>query len=408
MNSINSSRPMVMHIDLNSCFATIEQQSRPLLRDRPVAIVNRATEHTSIVTASYEAKRQGIGVGMKLREARLLCPALVALESDPPKYRFVYRKLMAILQDYSPKVVMKSIDEGLIDFAQSPLAIRQRALVDIGQEIKQRLRDEVGCYMRCNVGIGTNRFLAKTAAGLNKPDGLTEINYQNLREIYSRLELEDLTGIAHGYGKRLREVGITTPLDFLEADELTLEKQVFHGKPGRDWFRRLRGWEVDDIQSSLQNVGRQFVLDERNLGHDEVLRRFHGLCEDVVAKLRAQKVWAESVRIYVKSRDSGYWQALHHERRAFCDEATLFSAVQKMFINAPLPAIEIGVTCTNLSTERENQFELFGNEEHTENITSAIDKINLSWGDHTIHSADTLGLSGRMRRKVPFGSTRYL
>ena len=313
MDKLNTARPMIMHIDLNSCFATIEQQSRPLLRNKPVVIVNRATEHTSIITASYEAKRQGIGVGMKLRTARLLCPTLVALESDPPKYRFVYRKLMAILQDYSPVAKMKSIDEGLIDFAYSPPEVRQRELSDIGWEIKQRLKDEIGCYMRCNVGIGTNRFLAKTASGLNKPDGLTEITHQNLREIYSKLKLEDLTGVAQGFGKRLRAVGIATPLAFLDAPELVLERQVFYGKPGRDWYQRLRGWEVDGVDFALQNVGRQFVLDERNLGYDEVLRRFHGLCEDVAVKLRAQDAWAKMVRIYVRTY-RGYWQSLHHER----------------------------------------------------------------------------------------------
>lgn len=407
MDKLNTARPMIMHIDLNSCFATIEQQSRPLLRNKPVVIVNRATEHTSIITASYEAKRQGIGVGMKLRTARLLCPTLVALESDPPKYQFVYRKLMSILQDYSPVAKMKSIDEGLIDFAYSPPGIRQRELSDIGWEIKQRLKDEIGCYMRCNVGIGTNRFLAKTASGLNKPDGLTEITHQNLREIYSKLKLEDLTGVAQGFGKRLRAVGIATPLAFLDAPELVLERQVFYGKPGRDWYQRLRGWEVDGVDFALQNVGRQFVLDERNLGYDEVLRRFHGLCEDVAVKLRAQDAWAKMVRIYVRTY-RGYWQSLHHERRAFHDEATIFRAVKQMFRNAPLPAVEIGVTCSGLVVKREAQLELFGDEEHVEQITNAIDEINQSWGDHTIHSADTLRLGERMKRKISFGSTRYL
>ena len=405
---VNTARPMIMHVDLNSCFATVEQQSRPLLRGRPVVIVNRATEHTAIVTASYEAKRQGIGVGMKLTAARLLCPDLVALESDPPKYRYVYHKMMALLEEYSPKVRMKSIDEGVIDVSQSPPDVRARALCDIGQEIKQRLREEIGEYMRCNVGIGTNRFLAKTAAGLNKPDGLTEITHENLRQVYETLALEDLNGIAHGYGTRLRQVGITTPLAFLDADEVTLERQVFRGKLGRDWYRRVRGWEVDDGDHTLQNVGRQFVLDERGLGHEDVLRRFHGLSEDVAAKLRSQQAWARTVRIYVRTLDHHYWQVRWHARRAFHDEATIFAAVRELFWNAPLPVVEIGVTCTNLVAERDAQLELFGIEDHTEKLTHAIDEINRFWGDHTVHSADTLGLSDRMKRKIPFGSTRYL
>lgn len=408
MLDINKSRPLIMHIDLNSCFATIEQQSRPLLRGRPVAVVNRRTEHTAIVTASYEAKQQGIGVGMKLATARLLCPDLVAVETDPPKYRYVYRKLMAILEDYSSKVRMKSIDEGMIDFAESPPGLRERDLLEVGWEIKLRLREEVGEHMRCNVGIGINRFLAKTAAGLNKPDGLTEISHDNLRQTYGRLELEDLTGIARGYGARLRQFGITTPLAFLDADEVTLEKQVFRGKPGRDWYRRLRGWEVDDVDTSLQNVGRQFVLDQRGLSYEEVLRRFHGLSEDVAAKLRSQNVWAQTVRIYVKTPSQQYWQAHHRASRSFHDEVTIFSVVRQLFQQAPFPVSEIGVTCTNLSTEKEAQLALFGDEERQENIVKAIDDINLFWGDHTVHSADTLGLSDRMKRKIPFGSTRYL
>ena len=79
-----------------------------------------------------------------------------------------------------------------------------------------------------------------------------------------------------------------------------------------------------------------------------------------------------------------------------------------MLRTAPLPAIEIGITCTDIVSEPDSQAELFSNEEYVENITQAIDKINLSWGDHTVHSADTLGLANRMKRKVPFGSTRYL
>ena len=171
----NPTRPLVMHIDLNSCFATVEQQARPMLRGRPVAIVNRRTEHTMIVTASYEAKAMGVKLGMRLRDARKLCPSLVGIESDPAKYRYVYHKLMAIMSEYSSHFRMKSIDEGVIDFALTTGAMQQRDLVDIGHEIKQRLRNEIGCAMRCNVGIGTNRFLAKMAASLHKPDGLDVI-----------------------------------------------------------------------------------------------------------------------------------------------------------------------------------------------------------------------------------------
>ncbi|OYW83754.1 hypothetical protein B7Z17_05205, partial [Candidatus Saccharibacteria bacterium 32-49-10] len=288
---------------------------------------------TSIVTASYEAKARGVKVGMKIAHARLLCPGLVALESDPPKYRYVYRRLMAILEAYSPMVRMKSIDEGLIDFSESPREVRERDLLEAGREIKARIREEIGEYMLCNIGIGTNRFLAKTAAGFNKPDGLTIISSVNLREMYGRLVLEDLTGIAGGYGRRLRQVGITTPLEFLDAEEVVLDRQVFHGKPGRDWYRRLRGWEVDDVDFAMKSVG---------------------------------------------GRGRGDWPR------------------------------EIGVSCYDFVPSEARQPDLFGEMIKTAELTAAVDEINQFWGARTVHSADTLGLDGQMKRRVPFGSTRFL
>lgn len=126
MMRFNPEPPLIMHIDLNSCFATVEQQARPLLRGKPVPIVNRRTDKTAIVTASYEAKAKGVKVGMKLREARALCPGVVALESDPPKYRYIYHRLLDIMNEYSARVTMKSIDEGVIDFM-----IRRRVLLTV-------------------------------------------------------------------------------------------------------------------------------------------------------------------------------------------------------------------------------------------------------------------------------------
>ncbi len=404
----NKARPMIMHIDLNSCFATIEQQSRPLLRGRPVAVVNRRVENTSIITASYEAKARGVKVGMKIATARLLCPDLVALESDPPKYRYVYRRLMGIIEEYSPKVRMKSIDEGLIDFSDSPLDVRGKDLLELGREIKSRIRTEIGEYMSCNIGIGVNRFLAKTAAGFDKPDGLTLITHENLRQMYGRLDLEDLTGIAGGYGRRLRQVGITTPLEFLDAEEITLVRQVFKGKNGQDWYKRLRGWEVDDVDFGLKSVGRQYVLDDRSLGYDEVLRRFHNLCEDIAGKLRSQGVMARGVRLYVKTYHEGRWQNIHRQDRAFNDETSLFEIAKSLLQTAPLPAYEIGVSCYGLVSESELQPDLFGEVAKTAELTSAVDQINQFWGPRTVHAADTLGLDGHMKRRVPFGSTRFM
>ena len=408
-SGFNSARPLVMHIDLNSCFATVEQQARPMLRGRPVAIVNRRTEYTMIVTASYEAKARGVKMGMRLKEARQLCPELVGLESDPAKYRFVYRQLVAIMSDYSPHFRMKSIDEGVIDFALSPALTRDRDLVEIGQEIKQRLRAEIGCWMRCNVGIGPNRWLAKTAAGLNKPDGLDIITHDNIREVLARLTLQDLTGIASRNEQRLNRVGIYMPLDMLAASPEVL-RLAFGGVVGEWWHQRLRGWEVDDVDYDLKSCGRQYVLERGDLSRQEIIQRLHHLVESVGAKLRGQGKAARGVRIYVRCYDAPSWKGHELTALPFFSDAAIWSVAKRIFMAAPAKGIKmISVTCYHLENGLSDQLSLFGDELAREQaVTSAIDDINTRWGDRTVHSADTLGTGIYVKQKIPFGSTRYL
>lgn len=414
-DGLNPATPKVMHIDLNSCFATVEQQARPLLRGRPVAIVNRRTENTMIVTCSYEAKAMGVKLGMRLKDAKKLCPDLVGLESDPPKYKYVYHKLMAIMQDYSAYVRMKSIDEGVIDFTETTAAMGSRDLVEIGYEIKQRLWDEVGKAMNCNVGIATNRFLAKTAASLNKPNGLDKITHENLREVFSRLELTDLTGIAGRYEQRLNAVGIYTPLQFLDADPVTLKKMVFKSVVGLDWHQRLRGWEVDKRDFPMRTAGRQYVLDGYKMPRAQVLQRLHHLCEETGAKVRSQGLVARGVSVHARSySDTGrgwggtYWHARTMAPTPFFSNQAIYEQAKKLFESAPVFVKEIGVSCYELSEPDDAQLYLFGDELARERaVTSALDEINARYGKRVIHSADTL-VTKMMREKIPFGSTRYM
>ncbi len=411
----NKSEPRIMHIDLNSCFATVEQQARPLLRGRPVAIVNRRTEHTMIVTCSYEAKAAGIKLGMSLKEAKQLCPDIVGLESDPPKYKYVYHQLMRIMQDYSAHVRMKSIDEGVIDFSESTELMQRRKIVDIGHEIKQRLWDEIGVAMNCNVGISTNRFLAKTAAGLNKPNGLDVITHANIREIFASLDLEDLTGIAGRNRARLEQVGILTPLDFFDADEAVLRQIVFKSVNGTYWHQRLHGWEPDKRDFPIRSAGRQYVLDEYKMPRADVLQRLHHLCEETGAKVRSQGLVARGVSVHARSYtdegrgwDGKYWHARYMSPMPFFSNQTIFEIARRLFQDAPVFVKEIGVSCYELSEPQDAQVSLFGDELARERaITTSIDTINRRYGKRIIHSADTL-TTHMMKEKIPFGSTRYM
>lgn len=408
-NEYNNERPMVMHIDLNSCFATVEQQSRPLLRGRPVAVVNRRTENTAIITASYEAKKYGVKVGMRFKEAKILVPDIIAVETDPPKYRFVYHKMMDMMKTYSPHVVMKSIDEGVIDFKHATDAMQSRDLRDIGMEIKQRMKDEIGDAMRCNVGIGTNRFLAKTAAGLHKPDGLDIITHENLRRTYAAMKLTDLTGIAKHNEHRLNAVGIETPLQFLDASAETLHKMVFKSVCGVEWHQRLRGYEVDDREFDLKTVGRQYVLENPHLSEEQILQRLHHLSESVGAKLRSQNKVARGVFVYVKTYDRQYWHSRRMCELPFFSNQAIYALASQLFMAAPAHIREIGISCYELSDDIDPQLSLFGDKIASEKqLVKAIDDLNGRYGDRTIHAADTLGTGMYVKQKIPFGSTRYL
>ena len=398
----------IMFIDLNSCFATIEQQARPMLRGRPVAITNRITPNACIIAASYEAKALGVKVGMRRMEAEALCKDLIFAETEPSKYIFVHEKLKHIMQDYSAHVVMKSIDEGLIDLSQAPEHIRTRNRAEIGHEIKQRLLTEVGDWMRCNVGIASNRFLAKLAAELHKPDGLDEITPENQRAIFATLKLTDLPGINVRMERRLNAVGIFTPLQFLDADEQTLVKLVCKSVDGHKWYWRLRGIEVDDVTFDIKSVGRQYVLESKNLSREETEARIFHLAEDVGYRLRSKNLYARGVYVWTYGYDDLGAHKSTILKTPINTDADICRATLQLYDQLPAPVRIIGVTLYKLQAAPEAQLSFYQDQlERKQHVCRAIDKINLRFGARTVHSARSMG-TDHVKTKIPFGSVRYL
>ncbi|MBR5435803.1 MAG: hypothetical protein IK120_02960 [Muribaculaceae bacterium] len=398
----------IMYIDLNSCFATIEQQSRPMLRGRPVAISNRITPNSCIIAASYEAKARGVKVGMRRGEAQLLCPDLIFVETEPDKYIFVHQKLRNIMESYSPIVVMKSIDEGLLDLAESPKHIRRMPHAELAKEIKTRLHTEIGCWMRCNIGISSNRFLAKTAAELHKPDGFDEITAQNQRQIFNALKLTDLPGINIRMQARLNAVGIFTPLQLLDADERTLVKMVCRSIDGTKWYKRLRGIEVDDWISGIKSIGRKYVLEGKHLTRGEIYARIMHLSEDVGYRLRSKRLYARGVYVWAFTYAGQYLHHAHIYKTAFNTDQDILAAARELFADFPAPLRIIGITLYKIQTQPEQQL-CFDQAtiDSREQLCLAADNINLRFGSRTIHYADSCG-TDHVKTKIPFGSTRYL
>jgi len=406
---INPEQPQILHIDLNSCFATVEQQARPMLRGRPLGVTNRLTKNACVVAASYEAKAQGVKVGMSFSEAKLHCPDLIMVETDPPKYHYVYKKLVKIMRSYSPNIGMKSIDEGIIDFHDTRQNINQRPLAVIGHEIKQRLRDDVGCWMKCNVGIAPNRFLAKTAASLHKPDGLDIITYKNLRRTLEGMKLTDLTGIAERNQARLNAAGIYTPLQFLDAPSELLVRKVFGSICGEDWHKRLRGWEVDNMEFSTKTIGRQFVMDDYNASEEKVRNRLAHLCESTGLKLRYKGFCARGISIYVQYKTGDAWHSRKAFRSTFYTTPEIFRRALLLFNQHPRHdhIVMLSVSCYLLEPSTANQMSILEEVNKERLLTEAVDELNRLYGNYTVTFANSLGADKQIKQKIPFGTTRY-
>ena len=247
----------IIHLDLNSCFASVEQQANPLLRGKPVAVAAYDTPLGCIIAPSVEAKATGVKLGMRVKEGRVICPELIVLKPDPDKYRYVHRQLKKLLEKYTSEVVPKSIDEFRLNLEGFPCF--KKGMMAVGQEIKEKIKAEVGDWLRVSVGIGPNWFLAKTASNLKKPDGLEEINYQNFETVYPKLALTDLCGIKRANMTRLNAAGIYTVMDFYRASVQTL-RSAFESVLGYYWYLRLRGWEIDDVVSEQKSFGAMYSL----------------------------------------------------------------------------------------------------------------------------------------------------
>ena len=408
-SDINRAAPLIMHIDLNSAFATAEQQAHPSLRGQPIGVTNRISTHCCVIAASYEAKAQGVRVGMRLSEARQLAPGFIILESDPAKYHHIYTKLLAIMRDYSPAVTMKSIDEGVIDFKGTDVHNGHRSLCDIGYEIKQRVRAEIGSWMRINVGIGPNHFLAKQAASWHKPDGLDVLDYHNLRPYYRHITLTDLSGIAQHYEARLKAAGIYTPLAFLDAPMAVLRRQVFQSVVGEDWYKRLRGYEVDDQPTKLGSIGRQFVLDVRSMDEAPLLARFQYLCETTARKLRYRSVNARGVLVWVQLQSGESWYVRKMHKASFCSNYDVYQRALYLFGQRPRtsPVAVMGITCYQLEPSSKHQPSLFEADNKQVWLSAAIDEVNERYGMFTLGSAPAISAQDKVQQKIPFGGTEY-
>ena len=408
---LNYNRPLIMHVDLNSCYAMIEQQANPLIRHKPVAIAAYDTPRGAVIAASYEAKRLGIKLGVNVREARMLYRDVIVMMPDPEKYFDAHRRFKKVLLNYTDSVVPKSIDEFVIDFSGSMAVQRGKRLEDIGYEIKAAVKEALGEYVTINVGIGPNRFLAKVAAGLHKPDGLDVIAGENIRDVYAKLDLIDLPGINTRYQARLNIAGIHTPLQFLDAQESFLHKIVFKSIEGTKWYLRLRGHEADGVKFGIKSYGQQYALGDKTMDREKLSKLLMKLCHKTGRRMRKGGYVASGVHLWLSFKDRTYWHKGKDTKAEVYSTQEIYLYAQRLLNQAPIPApvTNMGVTVYGLKPAEPQQLGLFeGTKLDAKSIARAEDIVNNKFGEFTLVPAAMANMQDIILKRVPFGSVRDL
>ncbi len=249
--------PRWLFVDLNSYFASVEQQLDKKLRGKPVAVVPMKTDSTCAIAASREAKKFGVKTGTMIRDAKRMCKGLILVEARHERYVDFHHRIVREIERHYPVHVIGSIDE-MGCFLDDRRA-NEPAALDLGRRIKRGLLEKVGECITCSVGIAPNRWLAKTASDLTKPDGLEVIRLEDLPGRLEHLALTDLCGIGRNMEPRLRQAGIHSFADLWKAPPAVLHR-VWSGVGGDRFWHQLHGGDLDEEVVTRRTVGHSHVL----------------------------------------------------------------------------------------------------------------------------------------------------
>jgi DNA polymerase-4 len=404
----NPAPSTILYIDLNSAFASIEQLCDPFLRGKPIAVAAYISPRGCILSPSIEAKELGIKTGMLVREGKQLCPELVVLQTDPPKYRAVHLQMKKLLAHYTDKVEPKSIDEFALDM--KGIALGQEGLWGLAKEIKARMEDEIGKALRASIGLAPNRYLAKTAAGLHKPDGLEEINSRNYAEVFSQLELMDLCGIKNKNCVRLNSQGIRTATDFYNA-RVELLQAAFESIAGYYWYMRLHGWEIDATLHKRKSYGNSHALAIKPRTPNDLAPVLMKLGEKTGYRMRRAGYECRGVHVAFAYRDGSSWRRDVTLKEPLFNSLDIFKVAFDLMCQSPYrkPITHIMESVFNLSQSREAlQLSLFGDLEKKHHLVEALDSIKMKFGDFAITPAIMLSAQDMVPDRIGFGNAREL
>ena len=293
-----------LFIDFNAYFASAEQQDHPELRGQPIAVTHTPVDTGTLIAASYEARAQGVQTGMRVSEAIALCPALRVVQSHENRYVEYHHQLLAAIYTRLPVTAVLSIDEMI---CRLPVGIDEAAVRDLAQTIKAAIAKEVGLCFRCSIGIAPNRYLAKIASELQKPDGFSILRLSDLPDKLLPLQLRDFSGIGEAMEKRLTRQGVLTVADLCALPMKEL-RRIWGGIVGEHMYRWLRGEDTAVAPSKRQSIGHSHVLPPSERHRQAAYEVARSLLVRAAVRLRVEGFWTKKLWLYVQFGEK-LWEA---------------------------------------------------------------------------------------------------
>ena len=300
---------LVAHVDMDAFFAAIEVRDHPEYRGRPVVVGAGPRARGVIAAASYEARRYGVHSAMPSRRAFALCPTAVFLPPDMERYHAESKRLLELLETFTPQVEPISVDEAFLDLTgcpipppdlttQAPAGQRPDPGFAFGHAIQRRIRKDLD--LPASVGVAPNKFLAKVASELAKPDGVRRIPPDGIQAVLDPLPVEALWGVGPETRARLRARGIATIAALRRASVSAL--RAILGFPGERLAALSRGIDDRPVDpgGEAKSVGRETTFDQDTRDAELLARTLRALCEDVARRLRADGIAGRVVTLKVR------------------------------------------------------------------------------------------------------------
>jgi DNA polymerase-4 len=379
----------------------VEQQERPELRGRPVAVAPLYAETTFVIAASYEAKKYGVKCGVMVREARRMCPEIEIVPARPTVYVGYHNRILEVVDSVLPVDQVCSIDE--MRFRLMGQEMEPGNATKLAHRLKEAIRQGVGECMTASIGIAPNAFLAKVASDMEKPNGLVIVRADELPYRLHELKITDYAGINRKMQARLNSNGIFTSEQLLAASRVEL-RHAFGSIVGERWWYLLRGFEVDLPDTGRKSLGHSNVLSPE-LRTDEGCRdMILRLLQKAAARLRAENLRAKSMNVFVHGYKKS-WDALIRL------PATQDSVVMTEFFREKWSKRDfedprsVGVTFHNLTKMAEFTPSLFDRHDDRRKMNQAVDRVNQKYGKNTIYLAALEKVKDRASEKIAFNKT---